>query len=114
MSITEISIKRPSLILVVFIVLTVVGLFSLTKLSYELIPKFSAPFVIINTVYPGASPAEVENSVTRVIEDAVSSMENIISLRSTSFERSLASIKRLVFERSTLIILLPRLQEALE
>lgn len=86
MSITEISIKRPSLILVVFIVLTVVGLFSLTKLSYELIPKFSAPFVIINTVYPGASPAEVENSVTRVIEDAVSSMENIISLRSTSFE----------------------------
>ena len=86
MSITEISIKRPSLILVIFIVLTVVGLFSLTKLSYELIPKFSAPFVIVSTVYPGASPSEVENSVTRVIEDAVSSMENIISLRSTSFE----------------------------
>ncbi|MAT55338.1 MAG: acriflavin resistance protein [Saprospirales bacterium] len=86
MSITEISIKRPSLILVIFIVLMGAGLFSLNKLSMELIPKFDAPFVIINTVYPGASPAEVENSVTRVIEDAVSNMEGIVSMRSTSFE----------------------------
>ncbi len=86
MSITEISIKRPSLILVIFIVLTVAGLFSYKQLAYELIPKFDAPFVIISTIYPGASPEEVENSVTRNIEDAVSSMENLISLRSTSFE----------------------------
>ncbi len=86
MSITEISIKRPSLILVIFIVLMGAGLYSLTRLSMELIPKFDAPFVIINTVYPGASPAEVENSVTRVIEDAVSNMEGIVSMRSTSFE----------------------------
>lgn len=86
MSITEIAIKRPSLILVIFIVLLGAGLFSLNKLSMELIPKFDAPFVIINTVYPGASPAEVENAVSRVIEDAVSNMEGIVSMRSTSFE----------------------------
>ncbi len=86
MSITELSIKRPSFILVIFIVLTILGYFSYKQLAYELIPKFSAPFVIISTVYPGANPSEVENSVTRKIEDAVSSMENIISLRSTSFE----------------------------
>jgi hydrophobic/amphiphilic exporter-1 (mainly G- bacteria), HAE1 family len=86
MSITEISIKRPSLILVIFIVLMVGGLYSLSKLSMELLPKFSAPFVIINTVYPGASPEEVENSVSKVVEDAVSGMENVVSLRSTSFE----------------------------
>jgi HAE1 family hydrophobic/amphiphilic exporter-1 len=86
MSITELSIKRPSLIIVIFTVLTVLGIFSYTKLAYELIPKFTAPFVIVTTMYPGASPAEVENSVTRVVEDAVSNMENIISMRSTSFE----------------------------
>ena len=86
MSITELSIKRPSLIIVIFLVITVLGLFSYTKLAYELIPKFDAPFVIISTIYPGASPEEVENSVTRIVEDAVSSMEGIISLRSTSFE----------------------------
>jgi HAE1 family hydrophobic/amphiphilic exporter-1 len=86
MSITEISIKRPSLIIVLFTVITVLGVFSFQQLSYELIPKFTAPFVIINTIYPGASPAEVENSVTKIVEDAVSSMENIISIRGTSFE----------------------------
>lgn len=86
MSITELSIKRPSFIIVIFIVLTILGVFSYQKLAYELIPKFSAPFVIISTIYPGANPSEVENSVTRNIEDAVSSMENIVSLRSTSFE----------------------------
>lgn len=62
------------------------GVFTYQKLAYELIPKFSAPFVIVSTLYPGANPSEVENSVTRNIEDAVSNMENIISLRSTSFE----------------------------
>ncbi|MBI1224139.1 MAG: AcrB/AcrD/AcrF family protein [Bacteroidetes bacterium] len=86
MSITELSIKRPSFIIVIFIVLTILGVFSYQKLAYELIPKFSQPFVIVQTLYPGANPSEVENSVTRKIEDAVSNMENIVSLRSTSFE----------------------------
>lgn len=65
MSITELSIKRPSFIIVVFIVITILGVFSYKQLAYELIPKFSAPFVIIQTLYPGANPSEVENSVTR-------------------------------------------------
>ncbi|MCB0518650.1 MAG: efflux RND transporter permease subunit [Lewinellaceae bacterium] len=86
MSITELSIKRPSLIIVVFVVLAVVGIFSFKQLSYELIPKFTAPFIIVTTVYPGASPAEVENSVTKVVEDALSGLENIVSMKSTSFE----------------------------
>jgi HAE1 family hydrophobic/amphiphilic exporter-1 len=86
MSITEIAIKRPSLIIVFFTVLTVLGLISYSRLSYELIPKFDAPLVFISTVYPGASPGEVENNVTKKIEDAVSSLEGIISMRSTSFE----------------------------
>lgn len=86
MSITEIAIKRPSLIIVFFTVLTVLGLISYSRLSYELIPKFDAPLVFISTVYPGASPGEVENNVTKKVEDAISSLENITSIRSTSFE----------------------------
>ena len=86
MSITEIAIKRPSLIIVAFTVLTILGLISYSKLSYELIPKFSAPIVFISTVYPGASPGEVENNLTKVIEDAVSGIEKISGIRSTSFE----------------------------
>ena len=86
MSITEIAIKRPSLVIVFFAVLSVLGAISFSNLSYELIPKFDAPVIFISTVYPGASPAEVENNVTKKIEDAVSSMENVTSIRSTSFE----------------------------
>ncbi|MFN7117456.1 MAG: efflux RND transporter permease subunit, partial [Saprospiraceae bacterium] len=82
----KLSIDRPSLLVVVFSALTILGLFSYSQLSYELIPKFSAPVLTIATLYPGASPAEVENSVTRRVEDAVSSLEKITDINSTSLE----------------------------
>ena len=86
MKLTEISIKRPSLVIVVFTVLTLMGLLSYFSLSYELLPKFSNNVVSISTIYPGASPSEVENTVTKKIEDAVSSMENIKKLNAISYE----------------------------
>lgn len=86
MKISEISIKRPSLIIVVFIILTLGGIFSYTQLGYELIPKFEVNVINIQTTYPGASPTEVENTVTKKIEDAVSSLENIKKIESTSLE----------------------------
>lgn len=86
MKIAEISIKRPSIVIVVFSALTMLGIISYLSLNYEMLPKFSSPVVSISTVYPGASPNEVENTVTKKIEDAVSSMENIKKLEATSFE----------------------------
>ncbi len=86
MKITEISIKRPSIILVLFIILTFLGLMSYKQLSYELLPKFSSPIVSITAVYPGASPNEVENTVTKELEDAISSMENVDKITATSYE----------------------------
>lgn len=86
MKIAEISIKRPTLIVVLFTILTLGGLLSYSALDYELLPKFSPSVVSITAVYPGASPNEVENNVTRVIEDAVSSMENVKKIESKSFE----------------------------
>ncbi|WP_353183512.1 efflux RND transporter permease subunit [Parapedobacter lycopersici] len=86
MKIAEISIKRPSIVIVVFTVLTLLGIMSYFSLNYELLPKFSPSVVSITTVYPGASPSEVENTVTKKIEDAVASLENIKKLDATSFE----------------------------
>lgn len=86
MKITEISIKRPSLVIVVFTVLTLLGLLSYFSLNYELLPKFSPSVVSVSTIYPGASPSEVENTVTKKIEDAISSMENIKKIESKSYE----------------------------
>ena len=86
MKIAEISIKRPALVIVLFTVLILGGVLSYTSLNYELLPKFTPSVVSVTTVYPGASPNEVENTVSRVIEDAVSSMENIKKIDTKSYE----------------------------
>ena len=77
MNITEISIKRPSLIIVLFSVFALLGIIGYKNLSYELMPDFNQPVVVIRTVYPGAEPNEVETCVSRKIEDALSNLEGV-------------------------------------
>jgi HAE1 family hydrophobic/amphiphilic exporter-1 len=77
MNITEISIKRPSLIIVLFSVFALLGFIGFKNLSYELMPDFNQPVVVIKTGYPGAEPGEVETSVSRKIEDALSNLEGV-------------------------------------
>jgi len=98
MSITELAIKRPTLIVVIFAVLTFLGVISFFSLNYELFPKYSQPVLVIVTPYPGASPTEVENSVTKRIEDAISSLEEIDNIQSTSSEGS--SVVVIIFSTS--------------
>jgi len=86
MSITEIAIKRPSLIIVIFTVLIGAGLFCYTQLSYELLPDISQPTLVVTTSYPGAAPANVEQTVTRKIEDQLSSIDAIKTITSQSLE----------------------------
>ncbi|MCX6249547.1 MAG: efflux RND transporter permease subunit [Bacteroidetes bacterium] len=99
MNISELAIKRPTLIVVIFTVLTFLGIVSYRSLNYELLPKYSEPVLVIYTVYPGASPSEVENSVTKKIEDAISSLEGIDNIQSTSYEA--ASVTVIIFNNST-------------
>ncbi|MEB2784054.1 efflux RND transporter permease subunit [Algoriphagus persicinus] len=86
MQITKISIQRSTMVVVLFTVLTLLGIFSYTQLSYELLPKMETNVVTISTIYPGAAPSEVETSVTKKIEDAVASLEGIKSMNSISQE----------------------------
>jgi len=98
MNITGLSIKRPSLIVVIFTVMAFLGVVSYFSLNYELLPKYSQPVLVIVTTYPGASPSEVENSVTKKIEDAISSLEDIDNIQSTSYEG--ASVVVIIFRSS--------------
>ena len=86
MKLAEISIKRPSLVIVLFTILLLGGIFSYSQLGYELIPKFETNVITVSTVYPGASPSEIENTVTKKIEDAIASLENIKKIDSKSYE----------------------------
>src|SRR6478735_9584052 len=86
MSITETAIKRPLFITVVFTVLILFGVISYKRLNYNLLPKFEANVITITTTYRGASPDEVENTVTKKIEDAVFSLEGLDKITSSSQE----------------------------
>lgn len=86
MKIADISVRRPVLVIVVFIVMILFGIMSYFSLNYELLPKFSPGMITISTVYPGASPGEVENTVTKKLEDAIGTMENVKKIEATSYE----------------------------
>lgn len=86
MSITKLSVRRPTLIVVVFTIVALLGIISYSGLGYELLPKITSPQLSISTIYPGASPSEVENSVTTKIEEAVSALEGVKNITSTSQE----------------------------
>ncbi|HEX2630759.1 MAG TPA: efflux RND transporter permease subunit, partial [Chitinophagaceae bacterium] len=86
MSLTSVSIKRPTLIVVLFTVLGLLGIVSYFSIGYELLPKMSRQVITISTQYPGAAPTEVENSVTKKVEDAVSSLEKLDLVKSKSYE----------------------------
>ena len=86
MKIAELSIKRPIYVIVLFAVLSILGYLSYRSLSAELMPKFTPPMVSVQIIYPGASPTEVENSLTQKVEDALSGMEGVDKIQSWSFE----------------------------
>lgn len=88
MKFVESLIKRPSVIIVLFAILTIGGLFSYKMLSYELMPEFSVPVVTITTVYPGAAPSEVETEVSKRIEDAISGLDNLDDVKAMSMENA--------------------------
>lgn len=98
MTLTELSIKRPSFIIVIFTILIGGGLLSYNQLSYELLPDFSPPILTVTTTYPGASPATVESQVSKPMEDALSGLENISEV--TAFSLDNASVLMLEFKAS--------------
>ena len=86
MQLTRIAILRPLFMLMVICALLVVGLVSWTKLGVDLLPALDFPIVVVSTVYPGASPEAVDNLVTKRVEDAVASINDIDYIQSTSTE----------------------------
>ncbi|MFN3847994.1 MAG: efflux RND transporter permease subunit [Spirosomataceae bacterium] len=86
MSITEISIKRPLLITVAFVTLILFGFIGYKQLNYNLLPKFEANVIMVQTIYRGASSEEIQNTVTKPVEEAVSAIEGIDKISSSSSE----------------------------
>jgi HAE1 family hydrophobic/amphiphilic exporter-1 len=86
MKLTEIAIRRPAFITMVFVTLAVLGIFGYSRMGVDLLPKMDWPYVSIVTVYPGAGPKEVESLVSRPLEEAVSGVNKLDNVRSYSYE----------------------------
>ena len=91
---TRVSIQNPVFATMMMAALLVLGLFSYSRLSVEQFPDVTFPVVVIETEYPGAAPENVEEEVTRKIEESVNTVSGIKTLSSRSFEgRSLVIVE---------------------
>jgi len=86
MFLSDASIKRPIAMSCIIIGLTLLGLNSYRKMGLELIPKTDVPYVTITTVYPGASPEQIETDVAKRIEDQVVTIDGLKHVSSACME----------------------------
>ena len=80
------SVKKPYTVLVGVILVIVLGVVSFTRMSTDLLPSISLPYVIVMTTYPGASPETVEMVVTKPVEASMATVSNIEQISSVSSE----------------------------
>ena len=84
MSLAKLSIKRPTFISTILILLMLVGVFSMKNMKVALFPDVSFPIVSVTTIYPGAGPEEIESQVTNTLEEQLSSISGLDELSSIS------------------------------
>ncbi|WP_089284073.1 efflux RND transporter permease subunit [Anaerovirgula multivorans] len=88
MKIPSWAVKKPISVLMIVAIILLLGGVSLSRLPMDLLPKMNIPVAVVNTQYLGAGPYEVENLITRPIEEAVATVHNVKHINSTSMEGS--------------------------
>ncbi|MDR1929481.1 MAG: efflux RND transporter permease subunit [Treponema sp.] len=88
MSIAKTVVGRPTTMVIIFILLIGLGIFALLNLPIDLFPEINPPYLVVLTTYTGAGPEEVERTVTRVLEAALSGVSNLEKINSTSSKGS--------------------------
>jgi multidrug efflux pump len=98
MWLSDLSVKRPVLSIVMSALLILFGLMGLSRLTVREYPDIDPPIVSISTVYPGANPAVIETTITEPLEEELTSIEGIRTLVSKSQEQ--ISVITIEFELS--------------
>jgi HAE1 family hydrophobic/amphiphilic exporter-1 len=86
MSIPRLAIERPVTMFMISAVITLLGALSLTRLPVDLMPEFEQPTLTVRVSYPGVGPLEMEELVTRPMEQAVSAVPGLVRVQSSSSE----------------------------
>lgn len=91
---TAIFIRRPVTTIMMCLSVVVIGLMAYSSMGVGMFPNVDIPYVLVQTTLAGASPEEIETSVTKIIEESVNQVEGIDEIKSQSMESaSLVSIK---------------------
>src|SRR5262245_12854429 len=101
MFLPELSIRRPVLATVMSLLIILIGLISFLRLTVREYPKIDTPVVSVRTVYKGASPQVIESQVTQPLEDSISGIEGVKSIKSVSREEVSQITVEFVPERET-------------
>ena len=94
----KISVKKPYTVFVGVVLVIVLGIVSMTKMTTDLFPNMNLPYALVITAYPGASPEEVESTVTAPVEAQMATTSNIKNISSMSYNSY--SIVILEYEQS--------------
>ena len=86
MNLIQISIRRPVLTLVIVILAVLLGLSGMKGMGVAMLPKIEVPFVSVRTSYEGAGPEDMETLVSKPLEDAISQIQGVRRIESTSLE----------------------------
>ena len=78
------SVKKPLTVFVVVIVVIALGIVSLMGMTPDLLPSIDLPYVVVMTTYPGATPEEVEETVTKPLEQSLATVESLKNIQSVS------------------------------
>ena len=84
MTLAELSLKRPVTVIMLFVSMTVIGLIAAFRLPLESLPDIQVPFMVVNMPYQGSTPAEVERTLTRPVEEALSTLTGIQRMNSVT------------------------------
>ncbi len=83
---TSFAIRNPTSVLVITVIIVVMGITSYIRIPKEASPEITIPNILVNTVYPGASPGDVESLITRPLERELATIDDIKNLTSNSVE----------------------------
>ena len=84
MSMIKFAVKRPVTMIIMVSVLLILGFFTYSKLSVDLLPEMELPVAAVMTSYSGAGPEEVESGVTELLESALTTVSNVDTIQSIS------------------------------
>ncbi|MEW6708618.1 MAG: efflux RND transporter permease subunit [Candidatus Riflebacteria bacterium] len=94
MKLSEFGVRWPVTTSMIFIAIVILGAFSYTRVGIDLMPEMDIPVVSVITAYSGAGPQEIETRITELIEERVSTVQNVDKVTSASMEGiSLISVK---------------------